>query len=316
VRVLLVDGDSRSSTTLAAALKAEGFVVAIAKTGAKGLHEATRDAFDVVVLGGESGLEVLRRLREQGVWAPVLVLAAGDGEYDETNALDCGADDYLRQPVPRRVLIARLRALARRGAPERPVALTLGDLTVDPARHTVSRGSTMIELTPREYCILEFLMRNKDVVVAKSDILQNVWDAHYRGPANIVEVYVGYLRRKIDTPFDTNTIETVRGVGYRLLPAVLTAGSLSLDPAAQTVRRGSTPIGLSPREYALLECFMRHKHDVLTRTDILRWVWDAPEKSPDNVVEVYVGYLRRKIDAPFGTNSIETVRGVGYRLLC
>ncbi|BDE14929.1 MULTISPECIES: response regulator transcription factor [Mycobacterium] len=220
MRVLLVEDEARLSATLSRGLKAEGFVVVAAGTGDEGLHEATENAFDVVVLDimlpGYSGYEVLRRMRARGVWTPVLMLTAKDGEYDQTDAFDLGADDYLTKPFPFRVLVARLRALVRRGAPARPVVLTAGSLSMDPARHLVQRGSTPITLTPREYGLLEFLMRNKDVVVTKAEILGNVWDAHYQGPDNVVEVYVGYLRRKIDVPFGTNTIETVRGVGYRL----------------------------------------------------------------------------------------------------
>jgi two-component system, OmpR family, response regulator len=209
------------SATLSRGLKAEGFVVVAVATGVEGLHEAIENSFDVVVLDimlpGYSGYEVLRRMRAQDVWTPVLMLTAKDGEYDETDALDLGADDYLTKPFSFRVLVARLRALVRRGAPERPVVLTAGSLSLDPTRHTVHRGSTPITLTPREYGLLEFLMRNKDMLVTKAEILRNVWDAHYQGPDNVVEVYMGYVRRKIDVPFGTNTIETVRGVGYRLV---------------------------------------------------------------------------------------------------
>ncbi|OBF44135.1 DNA-binding response regulator [Mycobacterium sp. 852002-50816_SCH5313054-b] len=221
MRVLLVEDEPRLSATLSMGLKAEGFVVSAVGTGVEGLHEATTHSFDVVVLDimlpGHSGYEVLRRMRAQNVWTPVLMLTAKDGEYDEIDAFDLGADDYLTKPFSFRVLLARLRALVRRGAPERPVVLTAGSLSLDPARHTVHRGSTAIALTPREYGLLEFLMRNKGIVVTKAEILRNVWDAHHEGPDNVVEVYVGYVRRKIDVPFDTNTIETVRGVGYRLL---------------------------------------------------------------------------------------------------
>lgn len=209
------------SATLSLGLKAEGFVVVAVGTGVEGLHEATENSFDVVVLDimlpGHSGYEVLRRMRAQGVWTPVLMLTAKDGEYDETDAFDLGADDYLTKPFSFRVLVARLRALVRRGAPERPVVLTAGTLSLDPVRHMVQRDATQIALTPREFGLLEFLMRNKERVVTKAKILRNVWDAHYQGPDNVVEVYVGYLRRKIDVPFGTNTIETIRGVGYRLV---------------------------------------------------------------------------------------------------
>jgi two-component system OmpR family response regulator len=221
MKVLLVEDEQGLSATLTRGLKAEGFVVVAVATGTDGLLEATQNQFDVVVLDimlpGYSGYEVLRRMREQQVWTPVLMLTAKDGEYDQTDAFDLGADDYLTKPFSFRVLVARLRALVRRGAPERPVVLTAGSLSLDPTRHLVQRDSTPITLTPREYGLLEFLMRNKDAVVTKAEILRNVWDAHYDGPDNVVEVYVGYLRRKIDNPFGTTTIETVRGVGYRLL---------------------------------------------------------------------------------------------------
>lgn len=221
MRVLLVEDEPRLSATLSMGLRAEGFVVTAVGTGVDGLREAIDNGFDVVILDimlpGHNGYEVLRRMRAQSVWTPVLMLTAKDGEYDETDAFDLGADDYLTKPFSFRVLVARLRALVRRGAPERPVVLTAGSLSLDPARHTVQRGATPITLTPREYGVLEFLMRNKDMVVTKADILRNVWDAHHHGPDNVVEVYVGYLRRKIDVPFGTTTIETIRGVGYRLL---------------------------------------------------------------------------------------------------
>lgn len=221
MRVLLVEDEARLSATLSMGLRAEGFVVVAVGTGTEGLHEATEHTFDVVVLDimlpGHSGYEVLRRMRAREVWTPVLMLTAKDGEYDETDAFELGADDYLTKPFSFRVLVARLRALARRGAPERPVVMTAGSLSLDPARHTVQRGSSPISLTPREYGLLEFLMRKKDVVVTKAEILHNVWDAHHQGPDNVVEVYMGYLRRKIDIPFGTNTIETLRGVGYRLI---------------------------------------------------------------------------------------------------
>ena len=221
MRVLLVEDEPRLSATLSMGLRAEGFVVVAVGTGVEGLHEAIENSYDVAILDimlpGRSGYEVLRQMRAQNVWTPVLMLTAKDGEYDETDAFDLGADDYLTKPFSFRVLVARLRALVRRGAPERPVVLTAGSLSLDPARHTVQRDSTPITLTPREYGVLEFLMRKKDVVVTKAEILRNVWDEHHQGPDNVVEVYVGYLRRKIDVPFGTNTIETIRGVGYRLL---------------------------------------------------------------------------------------------------
>ena len=165
MRVLLVEDEPRLSATLSKGLKAEGFVVVAVGTGVEGLHEAIENSFDVVVLDimlpGHSGYEVLRRMRAQKVWTPVLMLTAKDGEYDETDAFELGADDYLTKPFSFRILVARLQALVRRGAPERPVVLTAGSLSLDPTRHTVQRGSTPIPLTPREFGLLEFLIRNE-----------------------------------------------------------------------------------------------------------------------------------------------------------
>jgi two-component system OmpR family response regulator len=222
VKVLLVEDEPGLSAALSAGLKADGFVVASATDGVEGLHEALTNGYDVAVLDimlpGLSGYEVLRQMRSADNWTPVLMLTAKDGEYDQTDAFDLGADDYLTKPFSYRVLVARLHALGRRGAPARPVVLTAGTLSLDPSRRTVMRATVPITLTPREFGLLEFLMRHKDTVATKADILRGVWDVHYSGPDNVVEVYVGYLRRKIDTPFGTNSIETIRGVGYRLLP--------------------------------------------------------------------------------------------------
>lgn len=222
VRVLLVEDEERLASTLAMGLRAEGFVVSIATNGVDGLHEALHGDFDVIVLDimlpGLSGYEALRRLRAAKVWTPVIMLTAKDGEYDQTDAFDLGADDYVIKPFAFSVLVARLRALIRRGAPERPVVLDAGTLALDPVARTVARDGTAIALTAREFGVLEYLMRRKGAAVTKLDILNNVWDAHYDGPLNIVGVYIGYLRRKIDVPFGTHTIETLRGVGYRLAP--------------------------------------------------------------------------------------------------
>lgn len=221
MKVLLVDDEEHLSTTLSRGLRAEGFVVVTAANGVTGLSESIEHDYDVIVLDimlpGLSGYEVLRRMRAAHVLTPVLMLSAKDGDYDQADAFDLGADDYLTKPFSFRILVARLRALVRRAAAERPVVLTAGSLSLDPSRHRVVRGSTVIDLTPREFGVLHYLMRNKDTVVAKSDILANVWDANYAAPSNVVEVYVGCLRGKIDIPFGTNTIETIRGVGYRLL---------------------------------------------------------------------------------------------------
>ncbi len=220
MKVLIVEDEPRFAATLGMGLRAEGFVVVHADNGVDGLWEATENSFDVIVLDimlpGINGYEVLRGIRARAVWTPVLMLTAKDGDYDQADAFDLGADDYLSKPVSFIVLVARLRALVRRGGPQRPPVLSAGTLSLDPARRVVQRGQTAIELTPREYGLLEYLMQRKDTAVTKDDILEHVWDAHYAGPDNVVEVYVGYLRRKIDAPFGTHTIQTVRGVGYRL----------------------------------------------------------------------------------------------------
>lgn len=219
MRVLLVEDEERLAETVRRGLVAEGFVVEIASDGAEGLWRGTDGTYDVIVLDimlpKLNGYDVLKGLRAKQVWTPVLMLTAKDGEYDQTDAFDLGADDYLTKPFSFVVLIARLRALQRRGAPERPVVLSAGTLSLDPARRRVTRGDVELSLTPREHGLLEFLLRNKGTVVTKSEILCGVWDAHYEGDDNVVEVYVGYLRRKIDAPFSTRSIETIRGVGYR-----------------------------------------------------------------------------------------------------
>jgi two-component system, OmpR family, response regulator len=224
MKVLIVEDEPRLAATLATGLRAENFVVVDVSTGVDGLWQATENDFDVVVLDimlpGISGYEVLRRMRAQEVWTPVLMLTAKDGDYDQADAFDLGADDYLTKPFSFIVLVARLRALVRRAAPQRAPVLTAGTLSLDPSRRLVARNDVPIPLTPREFGLLEYLMRHRDTAVTKTAILQSVWDAHYDGADNVVEVYVGYLRRKIDIPFGTNTIETVRGVGYRLLAGI------------------------------------------------------------------------------------------------
>ncbi|ORA58269.1 response regulator transcription factor [Mycobacteroides franklinii] len=225
MRVLLVEDEPLLAETVTAGLIAEGFIVVTAANGVDGLWHATNDQFDVIVLDimlpGLNGYEVLRKMRTSEVWTPVLMLTAKDGDYDQTDAFDLGADDYLTKPFSFVVLTARLRALIRRGAPKRPVVLTAGEVSLDPTRRVVERDGAPVALTPREYGLLEYLMRNKDAAVTKTDILQNVWDSHYDGPDNVVEVYVGYLRRKIGS----HMIMTVRGVGYRLESGEFASGS-------------------------------------------------------------------------------------------
>ena len=221
MRLLIVEDEREFAETLRRGLVAEGFTADVAHTGREGLWRATEHAYDVVVLDimlpELSGYEVLKRLRAAENWTPVLMLTAKDGEYDEADAFDLGADDYLSKPFSFVVLIARLRALLRRGAPARPAVLEAGDLRLDPSARTVHRGQRRIELTAREFGLLEFLLRRTGAALSKNEILSHVWDAHYDGDENVVEVYIGYLRRKIDAPFGTHTIETVRGVGYRLV---------------------------------------------------------------------------------------------------
>ncbi|WP_132994153.1 response regulator transcription factor [Gordonia zhaorongruii] len=220
MRVLVVDDDRNVAETVRRMLAAEGWVVDVVHDGVAGLEKATTEAFDVVVLDimmpGRNGYEVVRDLRAAGVWTPVLMLTAKDGEYDQADAFDFGADDYLTKPFSFVVLIARMRALARRAAPERPSVLSAGSLRLDPGAHTVHRGEVELSLTPREFGVLEYLMRRRGQAVTKTEILDSVWDINYRGNENVVEVYVSYLRKQIDAPFECAAIETVRGVGYRL----------------------------------------------------------------------------------------------------
>ncbi|MEU4831307.1 response regulator transcription factor [Streptosporangium sp. NPDC023615] len=219
MRILVVEDERRMAAALQRGLQAEGFAVDLAHDGEDGLHQARHGEYDVVVLDVMlpkiSGYNVCKQLRAEENWVPVLMLSAKDGEYDMADGLDLGADDYLTKPFSYVVLVARLRALLRRGANRRPAVLRAGDLALDPARRRVTRGETPVELTPREFALLEFLIRHHDEVVSKTEILEHVWDTFDTDP-NVVEVYVGYLRRKIDVPFSRNALQTVRGAGYRL----------------------------------------------------------------------------------------------------
>jgi DNA-binding response OmpR family regulator len=201
-------------------LTAEGFTVELAHDGEHGLYLARENEYDAIVLDimlpKLSGYRVCRALRTEENWVPILMLSAKDGEYDMADGLDLGADDYLTKPFSYVVLVARLRSIIRRGGATRPATLTAGDLEHDPAARTVRRGEEPVDLTPREFGVLEYLLSRVGDVVSKRDILDHVWDAYYDGDPNVVEVYVGYLRRKIDQPFGRKSIETVRGAGYRL----------------------------------------------------------------------------------------------------
>ncbi|NQX24352.1 response regulator transcription factor [Curtobacterium sp. VKM Ac-2852] len=220
MRVLVVDDEVRLADGVRRGLEAEGWAVDVANDGVDGLWHAREFRYDAIVLDlmmpGLSGWAVCAQLRSDGDWTPVLMLTAKDGEWDQVEALDAGADDYVTKPFSHPVLVARLRALVRRGARERPTVLTLGDLVVDPAARTVARGETPVELTSREFAVLEYLARHPGQVRSKRDVIENVWDVDFEGDPNIVEVYVGHLRRKLDRPFGRAAIETVRGAGYRL----------------------------------------------------------------------------------------------------
>jgi two-component system OmpR family response regulator len=220
MRVLLAEDEVGLATTVQRGLRAEGFVVDVAHDGREAVWRAHENDYDVIVLDIMlplvNGYDVLKRIRAEKDWTPVLMLTAKDGEYDQTDAFELGADDYLTKPFSFIVLVAHLRALIRRGAPERPVVLEAGDLTLDPHRRRARRGEEDLELTPREFDLLHFLLRHKGAVVTKSQILDSVWDPAYDGDANVVEVYISYLRRKIDTPFGRQAIQTSRGAGYRL----------------------------------------------------------------------------------------------------
>ena len=222
VRVLIVEDEELLAAAVADGLIAEGFDVDVAHDGPDGLWRAREGSYDAIVLDvllpGMHGYRVCRTLRDEGVWTPILILTAKDGEYDEAEALDTGADDFLSKPFSFVVLLARLRALIRRGAPPRPNALTVGGLELDPGTRRVKRGETDIRLTAREFALLEFLMRKDGNVASKMEILDHVWGIDFAGDPNVVEVYVGYLRKKIDQPFSVETIQTVRGAGYRLVP--------------------------------------------------------------------------------------------------
>ncbi len=225
MRVLVVEDEERLARIVADGLGDEGVHVDIEHDGPSGLWRAVEGSFDVIILDimlpGKSGYQVCRELREAKIWTPILMLTAKDGEFDEAEALDTGADDFLHKPFSFVVLLARLRALARRGAPVRPAILSCGDLRMDPATSVVSRSGVEIELTPREYGVLEMLLRADGDPVGRQAIRDRVWGIDDEPASNVVDVYVRYLRQKIDEPFDPALIHTIRGVGYRLVaPAV------------------------------------------------------------------------------------------------
>ena len=220
MRILVVEDEKRLAASLQAGLQAEGFAVDTAHDGEEGLWYAREHDYDAILLDlmlpRVNGYEVCATLRAEENWTPILMLTARAGESDQVEALDTGADDYVTKPFSFQVLLARLRSLLRRGVRERPTMLTVGDLVLDPATRMVTRDGTELSLTSREHSLLEFLMRRAGQVVTKADILGHVWDYAFEGDPNIVEVYIGRLRRKVDRPFGRSDIETLRGSGYRL----------------------------------------------------------------------------------------------------
>ena len=221
VRVLVVEDDKQLAAALRRALEEEGYAVDVALDGREGEWLASENAYDALVLDVMlphlAGDELCARRRESGDWTPILMLTARSGPEQEVRALDAGADDFLAKPFSLTVLLARLRALVRRGKSERPTVLRVGDLELDPAAHRVVRAGTPVALTPRQFSMLEFLMRRSDEVVSKTEILDNVWDFAFQGDPNIVEVYARQLRQRIDEPFGRSSLQTVRLVGYRVV---------------------------------------------------------------------------------------------------
>jgi two-component system, OmpR family, response regulator len=220
MRVLVVEDDARMAAAIRRGLRFEGLVVDIAPDGEHALRAASAIEYDALVLDvmlpGLDGFEVCRRLRADGVWVPVLMLTARDAVEDRVAGLDSGADDYLVKPFALAELHARLRSLARRGRPERPAVLEVGGLRLDPARREVLRGAVRIDLSAKEFALLEALMRRAGEVVTRLELIEHAWDFAYEIGSNIVDVYIRRLRRKLDEPFGTSSLETVRGVGYRL----------------------------------------------------------------------------------------------------
>jgi two-component system, OmpR family, response regulator len=220
MRALVIEDHARMSALLRRGLAEEGYAVDVAGTGAEGVSLGREYDYDAIVLDlglpDMDGVDALRRLRDDGRWAPVLILTARDAVADRIRGLDAGADDYLVKPFVLPELLARLRALVRRTPPKRSPVLRVGDLTLDPAGHELRRGDTPIALSPKEFALMELFMRRPGEVLPRSALMEHGWDLAFQGDWNILEVYVRYLREKVDRPFGRSSIETVRGVGYRL----------------------------------------------------------------------------------------------------
>jgi two-component system OmpR family response regulator len=220
MRALVVEDHTRMALLLRQGLEEEGYAVDVAPTASEGLYMGIEYDYDIVVLDvmlpDGDGIEALRQLRVKNRWMPVLILTAKDAVEDRVRGLDAGADDYLVKPFALPELLARLRALVRRAPPERPSVLTVDDLSLDPATREVRRGDAPIQLSPKEFALLEVFMRHPGQVLQRATLIEHVWDFAFDGDWNILEVYVRYLREKVDRPFGRSSIETVRGVGYRL----------------------------------------------------------------------------------------------------
>jgi two-component system, OmpR family, response regulator len=220
MRVLIVEDEAKMAGLIKRGLTREGMAVDVVGEGEDALWRAEATEYDAIVLDvmlpGIDGFEVCQRLRDAGVWSPILMLTARDAVRDRVAGLDRGADDYLVKPFSYAELLARLRALTRRGRPERPSELRVGDLRMDPATRRVWRGEDEVELSPKEFAVLETFMRNPGAVLSRFQLLEHAWDYEYENRSNVVDAYVRFLRQKIDKPFGVSSIETVRGVGYRL----------------------------------------------------------------------------------------------------
>lgn len=220
MRILIVEDEAKMAGLLKRGMEEDGHAADIAATGTEALWMAKATDYDAIVLDlmlpGVDGVEVCRRLREDGVWSPVLMVTALTAVSDRVAGLDAGADDYLAKPFHLDELLARVRAIARRGAPERPALLEVGDLRLDPATREVWRAGTPIPLSVKEFALLEVFMRRPGQVLSRFQLLEHAWDGGYENRSNVIDVYVGYLRDKIDRPFGRRSIETVRGAGYRL----------------------------------------------------------------------------------------------------
>jgi len=220
MRVLVVEDEVKLARLLKRGLEEEGYAVDIATDGSEAIWMGTENPYDAVLLDvmlpDADGFEVCRRLRDAGRWSPVLMLTARDAVEDRVAGLDAGADDYLTKPFSFAELLARLRALLRRGATERPAELRVGDLVLDPATHRVTRGGVHVDLTRKEFALLEYFMRHSGEVLSRTSLIEHVWDFAFEGDSNVVDVYVRYLREKIDRPYGRRSLETIRGSGYRL----------------------------------------------------------------------------------------------------